>query len=364
MKHLRKAFQLHAFKALDEDQGIAEMYVSVFNNVDYAKERVLPGAFKKSLQQKLPKGVWAHDWSIPVAKTLEAEEILPGDSRLPTELKKLGGLYVKGQFNLETQRGREAFSDLKFGSIDEFSFGYLVVDSAYNGKDRCTDLKELEMFEWSPVLVGCNPATQLVGVKSAKGQYLGAYVEADATYSAIYSAWYDLIYGPIYEALYDWDSDADTLEERQALVSGALAEFAELCARIFTALMTPAAVAQQNAESGEPWDEMLKALWPKLDLKNSPDAPAAARFEAQLATALATVTGCIERAKGLRAIRAKQGRSLPESRREQLLGLKDALDALLTETQPTADPSEIAALKLDLIRLDLSRLPSPEAAGV
>lgn len=169
MQLQHKTFPAYGIKAIDESQGVIEAIVSVFNNVDYAGERVRAGAFAKSLARKLPKGVWAHDWTIPIAKTLEGIELMPGDPRLPVDLRKNGGLYIKGQFNLETQRGREAFSDVKFGSIDEFSFGYTVEDSEFDSKAGVHDLVELTIYEWSPVLVGCNPATEMISAKSVCG---------------------------------------------------------------------------------------------------------------------------------------------------------------------------------------------------
>lgn len=163
------------FKAGDDLTGIAEMIVSVFNNVDDGSDKILPGFFAESLSKRLNsaglpkvKGVWAHDWSMPIAKTLEAKELAPGDPLLPAKLTSLGGLYIKGQFNLETQRGKEAYSDLKFGTIDEFSIGYHTQE--YN-RDNDTGIRTLikgELFEWSPVLVGMNDETMLLSIKSSK----------------------------------------------------------------------------------------------------------------------------------------------------------------------------------------------------
>ena len=114
----------------------------------------MPGAFSKSLAKRTPKGVWAHDWSQPIAKTLEARETNEG-------------LVIRGQFNLDTQRGREAFSDIKFGIIDEFSIGYRVMKDSYDPEQKdIRQLDELDLFEWSPVLVGMNPATELLTIKS------------------------------------------------------------------------------------------------------------------------------------------------------------------------------------------------------
>ena len=128
---------------------------------------LLPGFFAKSLAAKAPKGVWMHDWSLPVAKTLEARELPPGDPKLPTGLTALGGLYVKGQFNLETQRGREAFSDIKHGLIDEYSIGYEVTADRKT-TDGVRELIEGTLYEWSPVLVGANRATTTLAVKDGK----------------------------------------------------------------------------------------------------------------------------------------------------------------------------------------------------
>ena len=139
-------------KAKDEEKGIIEAYVSIFGNIDMAKEIIDQGAFKESLAKKLPKGVWAHNWDQPIAKTLEARE----DEK---------GLYIKGQFNLDTQRGREAFSDIIFGTMDEFSIGYRV-NKDETDEEGIRHLIKLRLYEWSPVLVGANTETELISAKS------------------------------------------------------------------------------------------------------------------------------------------------------------------------------------------------------
>jgi len=136
------------------DTGIVEALVSCFNNIDRAKEIVRPGAFKASLSKRMPKGVWAHDWSKPIAKTLEAYETAEG-------------LVVKAQFNLDTQVGREAWSNIKGGYTDEFSIGYQVIKDSYDKKAGTRNLEELELFEFSPVLIGANEATRLLSIKNA-----------------------------------------------------------------------------------------------------------------------------------------------------------------------------------------------------
>lgn len=167
-----------------DGKGTIEAIVSVFNNKDLSDEVVMPGAFTASLQKKLPRMVWGHNWELPVGKTLEAYELLSGDPRLPNDLRTLGGLYVKGQFNLNTTRGKDAYEDLKFGAIDEFSIGYKVVRAhrvTEEGQNVQVDifemlfgfggpstlyLDELDLVEWSPVLAGMNERTSLIGIKT------------------------------------------------------------------------------------------------------------------------------------------------------------------------------------------------------
>lgn len=180
-------------------QGQIEAIVAVFNNVDLMREVIVPGAFGKSLQRKLPRGVWGHDWLQPIARTEEARELLPGDATLPDSLKELGGLYIRGTFNLDTQRGQEAFSDVKFGIVDEFSIGYRVLRAhrvteegdnepddpfafffGYGGKST-RYLDEIDCYEWSPVVAGANPATALIAAKAAGLIPMGDLIDATMT---------------------------------------------------------------------------------------------------------------------------------------------------------------------------------------
>lgn len=331
-------------KSLDEAQGIAEIIFSVFNVVDCAGERVVPGAMVKSFERKLPKGVWGHDWLTPVGKSLVAEEWKAGDERLPEELRPYGGAYTKAQFNLETQRGREAFSDLKFGSIDEFSFGYYVLKSRPDGKG-IVDLTELDVVEWSPVLRGCNTLTALLSAKDAaqnaecrvqsaesnptqiKSEHLGYYAEGDATMAAIRSLNSSLMWGPVWDCLYAYESEEMTVDERATKMAAAFDEFRDISLQILRAIMTTGGEAEKSAA------ESIKALYP-----NELPSLADGTFSEQLKAALAAVETCTERARGIKALREKDARNLSEERRAQIASLKTSLESLLAEVQPKADP--------------------------
>lgn len=146
------------------NEGIVEAIVSVFGNVDSYGETVTPGAFTKSLANQMPTGVLSHDWNNPVSVTLEAEELSAGDSRLPENIRGLGGLRIVGQFFDDIPSSWETYKKIQRGLFREFSIGYKVL--ADNWKDGVRELNEIELYEWSPVLVGANPATSLLAVKS------------------------------------------------------------------------------------------------------------------------------------------------------------------------------------------------------
>lgn len=164
-----KDMTIDGFKILDETEGIIEAYVSGIGNKDSGNDIIVPGAFDKYLTKRTPKGVWSHDWDKPIAKTLAIEERPAGDSRLPVKMKaaNIGGLYVKCQFNLNTTLGRDAYENVKFfGEDSEWSIGYRTHEKEYDTKQGANILKELELFEYSPVLFGMNELTATTSVKA------------------------------------------------------------------------------------------------------------------------------------------------------------------------------------------------------
>lgn len=175
----------------DEETGLVTAIVSVTGVRDEVDDIIMPGAYKASLQKRTPKGVWSHDWNLWTAKTESVEEILPGDPRLPTITragktwpKEAGVLLVKARFNLETQQGREAFSNVKFFADEcEWSIGYTVL-SGKSTRDAqgVRMIKQIELFEFSPVLFGAMPLAGTLAVKSRKAaQVIDADEDTDLT---------------------------------------------------------------------------------------------------------------------------------------------------------------------------------------
>jgi hypothetical protein len=156
VKYIKRNF-IAKIKALPEEgEGIIEAYVSVFGNADSYGEVVDKGAFVDFIRDyfpRYPKGVWAHDWEAPIAKTMEIRE---------DEF----GLYIKGKLILTVQKAKEAYDLIKEGVITDFSFGYGVDEDYYDSVDGLRHLRKLSIYEWSPVLVGANRRAELISVKS------------------------------------------------------------------------------------------------------------------------------------------------------------------------------------------------------
>jgi LysM repeat protein/phage head maturation protease len=176
-----KVVPVSGFKVLDESTGVVEAIVSVTGIEDRVKDTIEPGAYTKTLEDRIPRGCWGHDWLVPISKTVAIKELMPGDPNLPATLRsgkawpaEAGALMVQTQFNLETQRGREAYSDVKFfGQDQEWSIGYNVPPggATVDPKTGRRSIKQLVLHEYSPVLHGAMPEAVTQSVKDAQRAY-------------------------------------------------------------------------------------------------------------------------------------------------------------------------------------------------
>lgn len=174
MRHT-KAFPITAVKAVDTEAGTFEAVVSVFNNVDYHGDRIMPGAFAKSLERWQAAGdpipvIFSHGWYdlanyLGTADPKDVRELMPGDAELPKVIRDNGGLMVKGTIDTDEPEGRKALKLLKNRVIKEFSFAYDILEEE-RGEDGHNELMELDLIEVGPTLKGANPLTQLVAAKA------------------------------------------------------------------------------------------------------------------------------------------------------------------------------------------------------
>lgn len=168
-------------KVVDAAQGIVEHIVAVMGNMDLGGDIIHPGAFTKTISERgLKVRCLDHHQTDSVlralGKPLAMKEI--GRDELPAELlqkfpEAVGGLWVKTQYNLNTQAGHDAFQHIAAGDVDEYSIGYDALDSDYakvkiGGVTKTVrNLRTIKLYEYSPVLFGMNPATTTISAKDA-----------------------------------------------------------------------------------------------------------------------------------------------------------------------------------------------------
>ena len=173
-----KIFPGYVLKA-DKDTGIVDAYVSVMGIVDedIPPDMIELGAFKKTIQERGPAGtnkirvLHQHRWDEVVGKPLSMVEHTR--EQLPAELLEkypsaTGGLFAQTQFVLDVQRAREDFALYKAGAMDEWSIGFDTIESDMDKDDNSVAfrrIKEVRMWEYSPVTWGANQATTTTNVK-------------------------------------------------------------------------------------------------------------------------------------------------------------------------------------------------------
>jgi HK97 family phage prohead protease len=149
------------------DEGIVEAFVSTYDVVDSQNDVVKFGSYKDSLNEKLPTVCNSHNWEDVIGKVVFAEEVPAGDPRLPEAIKQNGGLFVRMQFNLEVEKAKETFSNIKFGAITEFSVGIKIDESDWVDKSGVLvrEISKCTLAEVSPVIRGASPNTTVVATK-------------------------------------------------------------------------------------------------------------------------------------------------------------------------------------------------------
>lgn len=167
---LVKASHVELEVKADGEDGLITGYGSIWDAVDSYGETVVKGAFKDSLKdwkkRKRPiPMLWQHRSDQPIGGWHEYEE----DST---------GLLLRGKLNLETQRGKEAWSDVKAQNVGGLSIGYYEVEADPYTYGRPNDeprkLKKLDLRETSVVTFPALREAQIDAVKArvARGERL------------------------------------------------------------------------------------------------------------------------------------------------------------------------------------------------
>ena len=159
----RGIFDVIGYKADHEGPGTFEALVAVYGNVDLQGDRILPGAFDKSIGRWQESGdpipaVWSHNWGDPHAYF---GTIDPANVRSTDE-----GLVVRGHVD-DDPTARKIHELLKSRRVRQWSFAYEVRDEK-RGQDGANNLIELDLIEAGATLKGANPMTDTLAAKGVE----------------------------------------------------------------------------------------------------------------------------------------------------------------------------------------------------
>ena len=133
-------------------------YASTFGNVDEVGDIIEAGAFAKSIQERGPEGtkqikiLWQHDMPLGMPTVM---------------LEDSKGLYVEGKIS-KTRLGDEALELMRDGVVDRMSIGFSIPQGKayYDEAMGVRKIKEVKLFEFSPVTFPANELAVVTGVKN------------------------------------------------------------------------------------------------------------------------------------------------------------------------------------------------------
>ena len=292
----------------EETEGKVSAVFSVFNSLDSDGDIVLPGSIKSGFKSGSVPMVWAHKWDMPIGKgSIDSD----GDKAT-----------FNGEFFMDTESGKEAYKIVKnMADMQQWSFGYRVND-AERGKigegDEEKDarfLKDLTVFEVSPVLVGANQDTYTMAIKSNK-ELLDELIDEEKAVLGSSSFGKE----PVSEELNEQDAVSPKVEGVDTEKS-----MEELTAEEL--LKNPAKYLKELYKLKENQLETHEEI--------SEDAPKA--FSEQVKDVLAALNDLMVRATAIAMLRAKDGRKLGEKATEALRAVQEDLQDAWVELDQFID---------------------------
>lgn len=141
------------------DEGVVAGMFSIFGNVDDGGDIIHKGAFTKTIQQRgnRVKVFYMHLWDRLIAP--------PPDVLKETDT----GLFAQLNLVLDSFWGKEAWTLIKAGALTEGSIGYESMPARVDfDDDGNRNLREVKLFEISPVPLGMNPLTAIRAIKAGE----------------------------------------------------------------------------------------------------------------------------------------------------------------------------------------------------
>ena len=290
-------------------EGKVSAVFSVFNSLDSDGDVVLPGSIKSGFKSGSVPMVWAHKWDMPIGKGS-----IDSDGEKAT---------FSGEFFMDTESGKEAYKIVKnMADMQQWSFGYRVND-AERGKigegDEEKDarfLKDLTVFEVSPVLVGANQDTYTMAIKSNE-ELLKEIVGTDEEKAVLSSSSFGK--EPVSETLNEEDAVKPEVEVEEV--------DKEKSVTVKELLENPTIYLK----------ELYKLKEAQLETQEEISENAPKAFSEQVKDVLAALNDLMVRATAIAMLRAKDGRKLGEKATEALRAVQEDLQDAWVELDQFID---------------------------
>jgi len=295
-----------SFKTTDDEKGNVEAVFSVFNNLDSDGDVVLPGAIKSGFKDDQVPMVFAHKWDQPIGKG----KIVQEDDKA----------VFKGKFFMGTEAGKEAYNLAKeMGDLQEWSFGFRIND--YEVAEFQKDgesvgdvryLKDLEVYEVSPVLVGANRQTYTLAIKTGEEAIYESSSEEKAAND---------------EDIFDNEEDA----KKRGKELGCEGSHTHMVdgKEVYMPCATHEVYEQmiKNDEKDLSEDtEVVETEVSEEKVSEDESSLQGVRFSDEVKDVLAALESLIVRAKAINVLRSKDGRSLSAKAESALRAVQSDLD--------------------------------------
>lgn len=143
--------------ASSSDEGTFRGYASVWDELDLQGDKVMRGAFKKTLaEHKTFPVLWSHDPREPLGTITAVEDAW--------------GLAVEGQLDMNVTRAVEIRSLMKTGAVRGLSIGYETLKSDWEKGTGARLLKEIKLHEISPCVFPAAPSARVAEVKTTEDE--------------------------------------------------------------------------------------------------------------------------------------------------------------------------------------------------
>jgi len=164
-KKVKGGYLVASIKDMDSKEGIVMGYAASFNTLDSDGDIILPGAFKKTIQEQGPeskqpriKHLLNHEIEDPIGKLI----VLKEDSK---------GLYYESKVG-SNEVGQDFIKMVESELITEHSIGFSTIKRTVTNpdadwKDQTTQIHEVKLWEVSSLTAwGANQYTPLIGLKT------------------------------------------------------------------------------------------------------------------------------------------------------------------------------------------------------